>query len=141
MHDCIVTPEIPGDIRRHFSSLGGSSPPPAPPPQMSQANYLRKPSQDELLELSRGIVKEWKFIGRRLDLDEDLLTTISANNRDEREKAYQMLQSWCELEGWPTSSSASVKMLCIALCQEGLRSKAATIFHITDDTLRSFSPN
>ena len=72
------------------------------------------PKDDDLQILAREIVKEWKWLGRRLlGSDEAKLFTIHKENEEWSEKAYQMLLHWKQANG----SDATYQVLYNALCK------------------------
>ncbi|XP_020604971.1 uncharacterized protein LOC110043805, partial [Orbicella faveolata] len=71
------------------------------------------PSSNDLEELSRRIVKDWKKLGRRLlDNDEDALDSIDKENEEYSEKAYKMLLRWKRIK----VLGATFQVLYDALC-------------------------
>ena len=86
----------------------------------------RKPTTEELQDVADRIMKDWKRIARRLDLDEseNQITTIDVNEKDEREKSIKMLLYWKESK----SKSATVDCLCQALRKEGKNETVDKVF-------------
>eukprot|EP00118_Oscarella_pearsei_P016649 m.160879 g.160879 ORF g.160879 m.160879 type:complete len:89 (+) comp38790_c0_seq8:725-991(+) len=75
--------------------------------------------------VSRRIVSDWKFIGRRLRVSDHDVRTIEANYRhDSKEQAYQVLKCWQQREG----QDATVQVLIDVLVSEGLRGVANVVF-------------
>ena len=92
----------------------------------------RKPSPDELNNLSQCIAFDWESLARRLSVSVNKINQIQRDNIGRsREQAQQALNIWMEKE----SNSASVEILCRALCQEKKKSVAATVFNLDDDIL------
>ncbi|XP_065832214.1 uncharacterized protein [Oscarella lobularis] len=77
-------------------------------------NVNRKPTTEELQGVADRIVKDWKHVARKLDIDENEIKRIDVNEREAREKPYQMLLYWMESK----SESATVDRLCQALRKE-----------------------
>lgn len=73
-----------------------------------------KPSDEELEMLSLNIAEGWKSLGRRLKIDDALLTSFDRENEEYREKSYKMLLHWRNREG----SLATYQLLYQALCHE-----------------------
>ena len=72
------------------------------------------PSDEELEKLSMQIGECWKPLGRRLDIEEGLLTGFYKDNDEFREKIYKMLLHWKQRDG----QAATYQVLYAALCHE-----------------------
>ena len=72
------------------------------------------PSDEELEKLSLRIGECWKPLGRRLDIEEGLLTGFYKDNDEFREKIYKMLLHWKQRDG----QAATYQVLYTALCHE-----------------------
>jgi len=72
------------------------------------------PSWDELEELGIKIGTIWKTLGRRLAIEEAVLSEIELVNEEWSEKAYQLLRRWRAQKG----SDATYQALCDALKHE-----------------------
>ena len=69
--------------------------------------------ENEVLEgLARKIPKEWKTLGRRLNMDEAVLDSFHKEEDRCTERAYKMLLKWKQAEG----EGATFLMLYNALC-------------------------
>ena len=95
------------------------------------------PTREELIDLSDALVTKWKPIARRLTVCDKTIDKIDLNERDAREKAYKVLQTWIELR----PESASVETLCRALCKEDMQSTAANILKLKTEVLCRFGSN
>ena len=84
----------------------------------------RLPSKDQLLDLSKCLSNDWKYIARRLGEDEDAIASVENDVKGANERPYQMLQNWIQRQG----TSATVGRLCKALIAEGKTQTATTIF-------------
>lgn len=58
----------------------------------------QQPTESQLDDISENIARDWKKVGRKLNLQERDLNEINMNFRDdtEQEKAFQMLLTWRE---------------------------------------------
>ncbi|XP_065845755.1 uncharacterized protein [Oscarella lobularis] len=97
----------------------------------------RKPATEELIDLSKAVVCKWKVIALRLKIPGTAVEQIDLDYNKTQEKAYKVLEAWIEQE----SEAASVEALCRALCKEGMRATAATIFKLDDEVLCRFGRN
>ena len=71
------------------------------------------PTENDLEELAREIINEWRKLGRRLlESNESSLDTIDKENPEYSEKAYKMLLKWKQAK----ASHATFKVLHYALC-------------------------
>ena len=81
----------------------------------------RKPTTRQLLNLSEKICGLWKFVARRLELENKVIDMIHKNHSpDTRECAYQMLEAWKEEK----DQNATVEVLHEALLEERLNTIA-----------------
>ena len=104
----------------------------------SLAERLKKiPTREELIDLSDELATKWKHIARRLTVCDATIDQIDVNERDVREKAYKVLNTWIELR----PGAASVETLCRALCKEGMKSTAANVFKLKTEVLCRFGSN
>ena len=71
------------------------------------------PTDEELEKLSVDIGEAWKSLGRRLKIDEALLTGFDRENDEYREKSYKMLLHWRNRQG-----SLATYQIHDALCHE-----------------------
>ena len=96
----------------------------------------RKPTERELNKLSKELATTWKPIARCLLSDpHGTIGQIEVNYaNDVREQAYQALQQWMQ----QASESATVEALCRALCGEGKKAIAGTVFKLDDEVLSGF---
>ena len=97
----------------------------------------------QMASLTLKILNEdnWKFIGRRLKLQDHTITKIDETYKTSREKAYQMLLTWQGCE----DSNATVRILRQALYKEGLNadkilSRREKMNTITEESQPSISP-
>ena len=60
-------------------------------------------------------VKDWKFLGRYLGVNDNIIDNICTENDSEDERAYQVLRNWLHLKG----HNATVHMLMKALEENG----------------------
>ena len=88
-------------------------------------NLDKKPTELQLTDLSKNIIKEWKFIARRLSMGSEEIVLIEKDNDYVREQSYQMLQK----------SGASIRQLCIALNEEQLKETACKVFPFASNFL------
>ena len=72
--------------------------------------------RDDHQGLSNSISKDWRKLGRQLDILEEDLDNIDEGRHDLYEKAYRMLRLWKE----KNASNATYRALCQALCHECL---------------------
>ena len=66
--------------------------------------------------MSEKVGSLWKRLGRQLELGEGRIETISEEERDDQERCYKALQSWCQLNG----EKATIRKLMLALTKTGL---------------------
>ena len=73
-------------------------------------------TNDDLESLSLSFGNGWKWLGRRLNIEQAKLDSIQVDVRypELDEKALQMLLHWRSKEG----SKATYKVLCLALCHK-----------------------
>ena len=77
------------------------------------------PTKEELERLSADIGENWQSLGRRLGIDDALLTGFDRENKVYREKPYKVLLRWRKRQG----SFATYQILYDALCHELVGSK------------------
>eukprot|EP00118_Oscarella_pearsei_P019142 m.201256 g.201256 ORF g.201256 m.201256 type:complete len:119 (+) comp39596_c1_seq8:3324-3680(+) len=102
----------------------------APSEESADERLKRKPTDEELLNLSKCIVKEWSFLAIRLEVSriDDIKIDYA---KDVTQQAFQMLMRWRKEK----DSSASVQSLCIALRKEHLNETIRKIFLINPESL------
>lgn len=69
------------------------------------------PTKDELEQLGTDIARDWKKLGRRLELDEPIIQEIDNGHGQLSEKGYNMLMRWKQNKG----ANATYKALHDAL--------------------------
>ena len=86
----------------------------------------RKPTRRELQDVANRIVKEWKHIARRLDVNEETIARIEIDQKkgDVRKQSFQMLFHWRESK----NGSATIGCLCKALLEEGKTETVNQVF-------------
>ena len=57
------------------------------------------PKGSQVILLFSHQIREWKEIGRYLGLEEEVIDEVSHDSTKTREKAYQMLTKWIEIDG------------------------------------------
>ena len=83
--------------------------------------YKIPPYSPVLWELSQE-VREWKFLGRYLDLEEDIIEEIDYNTRPNktRDKALKVLTEWVNISTptWEILGKALLEFKCISLYEK-----------------------
>ena len=74
------------------------------------------------LSKEQGLMKNWKFVGRRLKVDDGCLDQVEDRHRSLSERSYNMLLAWQEKFG------GDVNVLIKALRKENLNRLAGMIF-------------
>ncbi|PIK39293.1 netrin receptor unc5-like protein [Apostichopus japonicus] len=72
---------------------------------------------DTIEDLYDKFCREWKTVGRKLNIGEPKLQAIDKDNQDEKEKVYQMLLTWQQSKG----NKASYRLLGEAFEAAGLQ--------------------
>ena len=76
-----------------------------------------------LNEISEDLGRDWKMLGRKLEISSSILDNIEADNRRVKEKSFQMMSRWKKQRG----NDATAQALANALVAIGRRDVAETL--------------